>query len=150
MWLALLANAAPLFGLALWFTPFSFTGGGGWDFAKLFMIGIYMTFAGLVVPAVIWPLAAPGLARTEAREAVKFHGPIVVILVVFGLIAIVDFNTATFALFAFGTVVLPLVELARVFIGLRRVLATAASSRATAAASLAVPPHPSPRDPSGG
>jgi hypothetical protein len=128
MRLALLANAAPLLGLALWFTPFSFTGGGGWDFAKLFMIGIYMTFAGLVVPAIIWPLAAPGLARTEARAAVRFHGIIVGVLAAFCLIAIVDFMTAAFVLFAIGTFVLPLVELARVAIGLRRVLARRAAS----------------------
>lgn len=47
MRLALLANAAPLLGLALWFTAFSFTGGGGWDFAKLLPIGSYMALPGL-------------------------------------------------------------------------------------------------------
>lgn len=148
MKLALLANAAPLFGIVLWLSPFSLTGGGSWDFAKMFMIGIYMALTGLVVPAIIWPLAPPGLAKTEARMAVRFHGIIAAIPVGIAAIAIVNFGIAAFAFFAFATFVLPLVELVRVLIGVLRVRATVAASKEPAAASLAEPSHPSPKDPS--
>ena len=140
MWLALLANAAPLVGIVLWLTPFSFTGGGGWDFAKLFTIGLYMTFAGLVVPAVIWVLSGPGLAKTEALSAVKFHA--VIAAIVLGFVATLvlglpydppDPGTggsprnvlAVMTLFfAACTFVLPIVELVRVTVGVQRVLKT--------------------------
>ena len=148
MKLALLANAAPLLGIVLWLSPFSFTGGGGWDFAKMFMIGIYMALTGLVVPAIIWPLAPPGLAKTEAGMAVRFHGIIVAIPLGIALIAIANFLAAAFVFFAFATFVLPLVELVRVLIGVMRVRATVATSKESAAASLAEPSHPSPIDPS--
>ncbi len=140
MWLALLANAAPLLGIALWFTPFSFTGGGGWDFAKLFSIGIYMALAGFIVPAVIWVLSGPGLAKTEALAAVKFHAVIAAIVILFAVAAFVAsqydpinptmdnpprrFMTVVTLFTAAATFVLPIVELARVVIGVQRVLKT--------------------------
>ncbi|MBM3788578.1 MAG: hypothetical protein FJW30_29945 [Acidobacteria bacterium] len=138
MWLAMLANAAPLLGFALWLTPFSFTGGAGWDFPKAFSIGIYMAFAGLVVPVPIWAAAAPGLAKTEALTAIKFHALIASIVLAFVLAALIashfdppkptladqpgKFLAVLTLFFATATFVLPFVELARAAVGVYRVL----------------------------
>jgi len=138
MWLALLANAAPVLGFVLWLTPFSFTG-GGWDFPKVFSIGIYMAFAGLVVPVPIWAVAAPGLAKTEALAAIKFHALIAAIVLAFVLAVLIashfdppnptlanqpqNFLAGLTLFFAAATFVLPVVELVRAATGVRRVLA---------------------------
>jgi hypothetical protein len=138
LYLAILAHAAPLLGLALWLTPFSFTGGGGWDFAKMFTLGLYMAAMGLLVPLVIWLMAGPGLVKTEAFSAFQFHGVIALIALGLGLLMLAatafdpsnptmsnppkHFEAVLAVIFLLSTSVLPIVELARVFSRVRRVL----------------------------
>jgi hypothetical protein len=138
LWLAFLAHGAPLIGLVLWLTPFSFSGGGGWDFVKLFSLGLYMAGVGLVVPLVIWLAVSPGMTKTQAFSALKFHGIIALIAVGFGLLTLVasmfdpanptmsnppaNFQAVLTVAFALSAFVLPLVELGRVVYGIRQLM----------------------------
>jgi len=139
-WLSLLAHGAPLLGLALWMTPFSFTGGGGWDFVKMFTAGLYMAAMGLLVPLAIWMTVGPGTAKLHALSALKFHGVVALIALAFGAAALVaalfdpanptmsnppsNFLSVLTAVFMLSTFVLPLVELGRVIYGIRYLIAT--------------------------
>ena len=138
VWLAIFAHGAPLLGFVLWLTPFSFSGGGGWDFIKMFSLGLYMAALGLVMPLVIWLFVGPGMTKTHAFSALKFHGIIALIAVVLGLLTLVamlfdpayptmgnppaHFQAMLIAIFALSTFVLPFVELGRVVYGIRQVM----------------------------
>ncbi len=138
IWLAVLANGAPLLGFALWLTPFSFSGGGGWDFVKLFSLGIYMAAAGLVIPLAIWVFAGPGVAKTESLATLKFHAIIAVIAAVVGVLVLIasafdppnptmsnpptHFMAVVQVFFILAGFVLPFVELWRVVRDIYRVL----------------------------
>src|SRR5512146_873828 len=129
VWLAVLAHGAPLLGLALWLTPFSLTG-GGWDFVKMFTLGLYMAAVGFVVPLVIWLAVAPGISKAQALSAVRFHGRVAVIAVGLAVLAFVaslfdppnptmgnppaHFEAIVTLVFALSTFVLPFVEIGRV------------------------------------
>lgn len=135
-WLAILAHGAPLLGLMLWMTPFSITG-GGWDYIKLFSLGLYMALMGPVVPLIVWLVAGPGAAKTHALSALKFHAVIALIAVVLGLLMLVaaafdppnptmsnppaNFQAVLTVIFMLSAFVLPLVELIRLVYGIRQV-----------------------------
>jgi hypothetical protein len=137
-WLAFLAHGAPLLGVVLWLTPFSFSGGGGWDFIKLFSLGLYMAALGFVVPLVIWVAVGPGVTKIQAFGALKFHGIIVLIAMGCGLLILVaslfdpanptmsnppaNFQAVLTIVFALSAFVLPFVELGRVVYGIRQVM----------------------------
>ena len=130
-----MAHAAPLLGFLLWLSTFSFSGGGGWDFIKMFSLGLYMAALGLAVPLAIWLAVGPGMTRTHALKALKFHSVIALIVVIFGVLLLVAIafdpvnptmdnppanSQAVLTIIALlATFVLPFVELGRVIQGVR-------------------------------
>ena len=137
-WLALLAHAAPLLGFLLWLSPVSFSGGGGWDFIKMFSLGLYMAAMGLAVPAVIWLAVRPGMAEAQAFSSLKFHAVVALIVVIFGLLLLIatwsgpanptmgkppaNFQAVLTIVAVLSAFVLPFVELGRVVYGVRLIL----------------------------
>lgn len=134
LWLAILAHGAPLLGFALWLTPWF---GGSWDFVNMFSLGLYMAALGLLVPLILWMASGPGVVKTHALIALKFHAVIALIALGFVLLTLIaiafdpsnptmsnppkHFQAVLTVIFALSTFVLPFIEVGRVVYGIRLV-----------------------------
>ena len=97
-----------------------------------------MAALGLMVPLIIWLAVGPGMTKTHAFNALKFHGVIALIVVIFGALLLVatafdpvnptldkppaNFQAVLTIVAVLSALVLPIVELGRVVYGVRLIL----------------------------